>query len=240
MSFEVLTRPGSRLRHLTPLDLAQAVDGNDKRRFERQGAGRLMQIRACHGHSGDQVETANVATRLLRTQCPRLLAHGTLFSALRSISEEGLLPGGSRGPGFRQDVHLVYASSQDYSERQPGRIGGIRGNSEVIVFVDPHVLLDQNIDVCLSRADGADRVYLAARVPLRTIVYFMDLNGSGSAPGYAFPEAWRGRLRGPTEEFGPVPQRRWARRDAAPLGNAPDDTSGERLPLPRCVVRCVP
>ena len=190
-----------KLQDLTPNALAHAVDANPKNRFERRGQGRQMAIRARHGHSRGQVDTDQVADCLTRDQCPDLLAHGTFFAHVESILTSGLVAGGRRGSGNRDDVHMVYAGALSYNDRRPHSIRGIRKSSEVVVVVRPKTLVDQGIQVCLSSTKD---VYLAPGVPLCAIVYVMDMKGIGCAPGDSLPLEWQDQLgrRGPIR---PVP-----------------------------------
>ena len=125
---------------LTPDELREVVEKNDKRRFELSEDGR--RIRASQGHS------VEVELGYEPQQPPELLYHGTAERFLASIRETGL------HKGARHHVHL----SPD--EATAARVGGRRGRA-VVLAVEAGRMWAEGFPFYLS----ANGVWLTERVP---------------------------------------------------------------------------
>ena len=123
---------------LTGAELREAVERNDKARFELAGG----RIRARQGH------TVEVDLGLEPAVPPDVLFHGTNAAALPAIRERGLLPRG------RHHVHL----SPDQATAR--RVGGRRG-APVVLTVDAAAMARDG-HVFLVSSNG---VWLTGAVP---------------------------------------------------------------------------
>ena len=119
-----------RLRHLNPtLEwVMHIVRLNAKQRFALNEAG--THIRAKQGHS-IKVDPSKLLRKLgtgdIGDMIPTCALHSTYFSNVPSIMQIGLLPGGTRGAGYRQHIHLAISHRPD---------AGLREGSDLILMVD--------------------------------------------------------------------------------------------------------
>ena len=125
---DMLVHP--RLRHLNPtLEwVMHIVRLNAKQRFALNEAG--THIRAKQGHS-IKVDPSKLLRKLgtgdIGDMIPTCALHSTYFSNVPSIMQIGLLPGGKRGAGYRQHIHLAISHRPD---------AGLREGSDLILVVD--------------------------------------------------------------------------------------------------------
>jgi len=90
----------------------KVVNRGDKIRFieKREANDELVELGVGQGHSGKahaQIDDEVHLTKLTKDQVPRWTLHGTKKQFTASIAETGLMPGGTRGSGFRAHIHLV-------------------------------------------------------------------------------------------------------------------------------------
>jgi len=131
-------------QHLTAADLADAIGGSTKRRYEMAGG----RIRALYGHS--------TPVKLARTpqSPPGWLYHGTSPHALDAIRQSGLKP------MTRQHVHLSYRRADAY---QAGRR---KHPKPVVLLVRAAEAAAAEVSFYLVN----EALWLADRIPWRFIV----------------------------------------------------------------------
>jgi len=135
---ELLAAFAARGRHITRAELAEVVEGNDKRRFTIDGD----RIRANQGHS------IEVDLALDPAEPPALLFHGTATRNLDAILAEGLVR------GRRHHVHL--SADTDTAVRV-----GTRHGVPVVLTVLAGMMAAEGHEFFLS----ANGVWLAEHVP---------------------------------------------------------------------------
>jgi len=126
-------------------DVRDAVDSNEKKRFDLVEEGGELLIRATQGHSMKVVSDDQLLRRLSAADpdLPGICVHGTYMRHLQSILQRGLLPGG--GASGRNHVHFAPFEPGD------GRvISGMRASCEAAVYVDLRRALADGVPFFLS------------------------------------------------------------------------------------------
>ena len=125
---DVLVHPLIRRHRPTIEWIAYIVKASAKQRFSLDETG--THIRAVQGHS-IHVDSSKLLRQLekgdIGDMVPTRALHSTYFSCIPSITQHGLLPGGTRGTSYRRHIHLAM------NDRPTA---GLRAGSEVILEID--------------------------------------------------------------------------------------------------------
>jgi RNA:NAD 2'-phosphotransferase (TPT1/KptA family) len=127
---EVLACPWLSGLKTTQADVERIVAGNDKKRFELKGDGRVM-IRAVQGHSMKVVDDSQLLQTMDLKNLPDCCVHGTYRKHFESIKRKGLLAGGRQGQSYRNHVH--FSSFNPGDERV---ISGMRYDCQIAIWID--------------------------------------------------------------------------------------------------------
>ena len=127
---EVLACPWLSGLKTTQADVERIVAGNDKKRFELKGDGRVM-IRAVQGHSMKVVDDSQLLQTVDLKNLPDCCVHGTYRKHFESIKRKGLLAGGRQGQSYRNHVH--FSSFNPGDERV---ISGMRYDCQIAIWID--------------------------------------------------------------------------------------------------------
>ena len=115
------------------VQVMEAVDDNDKQRFEKTMKDGMTFIRATQGHSLSNVRADLVGQRLDADEVPEYAVHGTYRRHWRSICLHGLIAGGV-GRSQRNDIHLIATTLEDL-QWTTGTLAGYRGDAEILLVV---------------------------------------------------------------------------------------------------------
>jgi 2'-phosphotransferase len=140
---DVLLLPRARKLNLTFELVREIVDKNDKKRFELKEEKGVWLIKATQGHS---LPVKDLALKPIRsiTDLPRGVAiHGTYLRSWKTIRTEGL----SRMT--RNHIHFS-ASLPDAKDGSDAVVSGLRGNAEVLIYLNVASALEDGIDLFLS------------------------------------------------------------------------------------------
>ena len=131
-------------------DINHVVENNDKKRFDLKSIecpnnknNKIWYIRANQGHS-HQVATKIKQDELLTklTEPLDLIVHGTTFEAYKVIKNTGLKK--------MDRSHIHFAITDDIVKGNSGQ-SGIRGNCQILIYVDMKKAMDDGINFYISK-----------------------------------------------------------------------------------------
>ena len=136
------TRSGIPLNQHTLLDVIEAVRQDGKQRMSLRGEGVHMEIRANQGHSMDGISVEALCEKINSPDdlpVAGLAVHGTYRNVISTIKSVGLKPMGRK--------HVHFATQEMGSESM---ISGMRGNAQVLIYLDVEKALDEGLPLYLS------------------------------------------------------------------------------------------
>ena len=192
---QILDTKQMRIWGTTESEIDDVVRYNEKQRFDLIVEAGVKMIRCNQGQSGEvarAIDDDQLLERLelgnLWSNLPEKCVHGTYYSCLDSILEEGLLPGGKDSQdGSRGHVHFI---PKDHTDRTV--TSGMRTNSEVALYVDFKEAMKAGIpfyrsknDVILSPGDSHGRIpphFIYNVIDIRTGENIRQLDLTGRPP----------------------------------------------------------
>eukprot|EP01127_Copromyxa_protea_P009328 TRINITY_DN2194_c0_g1_i2.p1 TRINITY_DN2194_c0_g1~~TRINITY_DN2194_c0_g1_i2.p1 ORF type:complete len:211 (+),score=30.60 TRINITY_DN2194_c0_g1_i2:115-747(+) len=131
-------KKGSMLKlQATQQEIRQVVENSDKQRYALKQDGAVWKVKANQGHSlAVNVELTPITSA---DQIP-VAIHGTYFDAWKIIKKDGLSRMGRN--------HIHFAIGQYGSAAV---ISGMRGNSQVLIYLDTEALLKDGLPLLISQ-----------------------------------------------------------------------------------------
>lgn len=123
-------------------DVKHVVDTNDKKRFTIKEENNKLYIRANQGHSHEvasKIQQDELLTKL--TEPLDMIVHGTTFKALKEIRTSGLKKMERAQIHFAVDDNFITGNQQQ---------SGIRGNCQVLIYLDMKAAMDDGIEFYMS------------------------------------------------------------------------------------------
>ncbi len=123
-------------------DVQRVVKTNDKQRFSLKEENGKWYIRANQGHSHKVAANIKQEDLLTKLTTPLdLIVHGTTYSAYESIKKTGLKKMG------RSHIHFAITDDIKTGNQQQS---GIRGNCQVLVYLDMAKAMNDGIEFFIS------------------------------------------------------------------------------------------
>jgi 2'-phosphotransferase len=129
-------------KQYTLSDVKYVVNTNDKKRFGIKEENGKLYIRANQGHSHEvasKIKQDELLTKI--TEPLDMIVHGTTYQAFREIQKTGLKRMGRAQIHFAVDDNFVTGNQQQ---------SGIRGNCQVLVYLDMKKAMDDGIEFYIS------------------------------------------------------------------------------------------
>lgn len=120
-------------------DIREAVKRDNKQRFGLREEKGILMIRANQGHSIELVDSEGLLKPILSAEEIPVCVHGTYLNCLESIKKDGLKR------MKRNHVHFASGLSKD-----SGVISGMRGNCEVLIYLDAKKALQDGMKLFIS------------------------------------------------------------------------------------------
>lgn len=120
-------------------DIREAVKRDNKQRFGLREEVGILMIRANQGHSIELVDSEGLLKPILSAEEVPVCVHGTYLNCLESIMKDGLKR------MKRNHVHFARGLSKD-----SGVISGMRGNCEVLIYLDAKKALQDGMKLFIS------------------------------------------------------------------------------------------
>lgn len=137
---DILALPSIKSKKYTFEMIEEVVNNNDKKRYELKQIDGVYYIRANQGHSKKFEDIINEDKLLSLINEPlSICIHGTTKKAWEIIKDDGLKVMGR--------THIHFAQNEDNSKV----ISGMRQSSEVVIYIDMKLAMEDNIKFYMSK-----------------------------------------------------------------------------------------